>query len=68
LGVSGANEVVDSKSMSPLDIPGLTDVTVKVYGKWQESNITKDSLKTAFRQAFDVMLENGLDLEQIYED
>lgn len=27
-----------------------------------------DTLKTVFRQVYDVMLENGLDLEQVYKD
>ncbi|KAJ9485144.1 hypothetical protein VN97_g8221 [Penicillium thymicola] len=67
LGASDANEVVDSKSMSPLDIPGPRDVAVKEYSEWQESNVINDSLKAAFRQACDVMLEDGLDLEQVYK-
>ena len=32
------------------------------------SNVTDDTLKAAFRQVYDVMLENGLDLEQVYKD
>ncbi|KAJ5366188.1 hypothetical protein N7541_000129 [Penicillium brevicompactum] len=53
---------------SSLDIPGLRDVVVKEYSEWQVSNVENDSLKTAFREACDVMLENGLDLEQVYRD
>lgn len=32
------------------------------------SNVTDDTLKTAFRQVCGVMLENDLDLEQVYND
>lgn len=31
-------------------------------------NVTDDTLNAAFRQVCDVMLENGLDLEQVYKD
>ncbi|CAG8290531.1 unnamed protein product [Penicillium nalgiovense] len=50
---------------SPLDISSLRDVSVKEYGDWQVSNVENDSLKTVFREVCDVMLENGLDLEQV---
>ncbi|KUM57422.1 hypothetical protein ACN42_g9767 [Penicillium freii] len=53
---------------SSLDIPGMRDVVVKEYSEWQVSNVENDSLKTAFREVCDVMLENGLDLEQVYRD
>lgn len=59
---------VDSKAMSLLEIPGHRDGAVKEYGEWQASNVTDDTLKAASRQACDVMLENGLDLEQVYRD
>jgi hypothetical protein len=32
------------------------------------SNVTNETLKAAFRQVYDVMLENGLDLKQVYQD
>lgn len=54
--------------MSPLEIPGLRDVAVKEYGEWQVSNVCNDVLKTAFRPVCDVVLEHGLDLEQVYKD
>lgn len=68
LDVSGANVAVDLKIMGTLEIPGPRDVAVKEYGEWQESNVTNDTLKAAFRQACDAMLEDGLDLEQVYKD
>ena len=55
-------------SMSSLDIPGPRDVAAKEYGEWQMSNVENDTLKSAFRQVCDVMLDNGLDLEQVYKD
>jgi hypothetical protein len=54
--------------MSLLEIPRPRDEAVKEYGEWQASNVTDDTLKAAFRQVCDVMLENGLDLEQVYKD
>lgn len=51
---------------SPLEIPGLRNVAVKKYGEWPVSNGFDETLKTAFRHVCDVMLEYGLDLEQIY--
>lgn len=54
--------------MSPLEVPGPRDEAVKEYGEWQVSNVTDDNLKAAFRQVCDLMLENGLDLEQVYRD
>jgi hypothetical protein len=56
------------KVLNSLDIPGPRDEAVKEYSEWQVTNVTDHSLKAAFRQACDVMLENGLDLEQIFHD
>ncbi|KAJ5240563.1 uncharacterized protein N7469_002154 [Penicillium citrinum] len=54
--------------LSSLDIPGPRDEAVKEYSEWQVTNVTDDTLKAAFRQVCDLMLENGLDLEQVYQD
>jgi len=53
---------------SPLDIPGPRDEAVKEYSMWQMSNVTDGTLKASFRQVCDVMIENGLDLDQVYKD
>lgn len=68
LDISAAQPAADVKGLSPLDIPGPRDEAVKEYGEWQVSNVTDDTLKAAFRQVCNVMLENGLDLEQVYKD
>ncbi|CAG8162240.1 unnamed protein product [Penicillium nalgiovense] len=68
LDVSAPKAVDNSQTLSPLEIPGLRDVAVKEYGEWQVSNVENDSLKSAFREVCDVMLENGLDLDQVYRD
>jgi hypothetical protein len=68
LDISAPKAAGDLQVMSPLDIPGHRDVAVKEYGEWQVSNVDNDTLKTAFREVCDVMLENGLDLEQVYKD
>lgn len=54
--------------MSLLEISGHRGEVTKDYGKLQASDVTDNTLKTAFRQVCDVMLENGLDLEQVYKD
>ncbi|CAG8091831.1 unnamed protein product [Penicillium nalgiovense] len=68
LDVSATKAADNSQTLSPLEIPGLRDVAVKEYGEWQVSNVENDSLKSAFREVCDVMLENGLDLDQVYRD
>lgn len=68
LHTSTSKTAIDSNPMSPLEIPGPRDAAVKEYGEWQVSNVDNDTLKTAFRQVCDVMIENGLDLEQVYKD
>jgi hypothetical protein len=68
LDLSTAQEAADLKGLNSLDIPGPRDEAVKEYSEWQVSNVTDDTLKAAFRQVCDVMLENGLDLEQVYKD
>jgi hypothetical protein len=68
LDVSAPKAAENLQNLSPLDIPGLRDVAVKEYGEWQVSNVKNDTLKTTFREVCDVMLENGLDLEQVYRD
>ncbi|KAI1833425.1 hypothetical protein DTO013E5_8435 [Penicillium roqueforti] len=51
-----------------LIIDGPRDMAVREYTAWQETNVVDDNLKAQFRQACDVTLANGLDLEQIHED
>lgn len=52
----------------PLKIPGFRDVAVKEYGEWLATTVSDDTLKAAFRQACDVTLSDGFDLEHIYMD
>lgn len=56
------------KNIGPLKIPGFKDVAVKEYGEWLASSVSDDTLKAAFRQACDVTLSDGFDLEHIYKD
>ncbi|CAG8096123.1 unnamed protein product [Penicillium olsonii] len=56
------------QSPGPLEIPGPRDEAVKEYGEWQVSNVTDDALKAAFREICDMMIDNSLDLEQVYKD
>jgi hypothetical protein len=51
-----------------LDIPGPRDAAVMAYNEWQQSNVVDEALKEEFRKACNATLEDGLDLEQVYED
>lgn len=51
-----------------LDIPGPRDAAVKAYCEWQQSNILDERLKYEFCKAYITTLDDGLDLEQVYED
>jgi hypothetical protein len=57
-----------AQTADPLIIDGPRDLAVREYSAWQETNVIDDILKAQFRQACDVTLANGLDLEQIHED
>lgn len=56
------------KDTDSLNIPGFKDIAVKEYGEWLASNVSDDSLKAAFRQACDITLSDGFELEHIYKD
>ncbi|KAK2794195.1 hypothetical protein FQN50_009940 [Emmonsiellopsis sp. PD_5] len=64
----------EAPAMSPslnaclIKIPGPRDIAVRRYSKWQESNVVDETLKADFRNACDIAIENGLDLEQVYKD
>lgn len=62
LNISAPRAADNSQTLSLLEIPGLRDIAVKEYSEWQVSNIKNDSLKSTFREVYDMMLENGLDL------
>ncbi|CAG8946997.1 unnamed protein product [Penicillium salamii] len=68
LNISAPKAADNSQTLSPLEIPDLRDIAVKEYSEWQVSNVENDSLKSAFRKMCDVMLENSLDLNQVYRD
>jgi hypothetical protein len=51
-----------------LDISGPRNAAVKAYSTWQQSNVVDDALKEEFQKACDATLEDGIDLEQVYED
>jgi hypothetical protein len=50
------------------NIPRLRDVTVRGYSAWHKANVANDHLKAQFRQACDIALANGLDLQLIHEN
>ncbi len=55
-------------TVDKLEIPDLRDVAVKEYGRWQQQLVSDESLKIEYKKACEVVLADGLDLEQIHED
>lgn len=53
---------------SCLDIPGPRYIAVAAYGDWQQSNVVDQTLQLEYQKACDVTLQDGLDLEQVFED
>ncbi|KAF2993761.1 hypothetical protein E8E13_001709 [Curvularia kusanoi] len=69
LDSSGNAMATDQRSRSlKIDIPGPRDAAVIAYCEWQQSNVVDEALKDEFRKACVATLEDGLDLEQVYED
>jgi hypothetical protein len=69
--VTGTEATVDltgSKVVGTLKIPRFRDLAVKEYSEWLASNVSDETLKDAFRQAFDVTLSDRFDFEHIYKD
>lgn len=57
-----------SVSGSRLNIPGPRDLAVLAYCEWQQSNVVDEGQKKEYQKARDAMLEEMLDLEQVYKD
>jgi hypothetical protein len=51
-----------------MDIPGPRDAAVIAYSESQQSNVVVEKLKEGFQKVCNVTLQDGLDLEQVYED
>jgi hypothetical protein len=58
----------NSLSVDYLDIPGLRDTAVREYSEWQRSKVGGEMLKDQFQKACEIILMQGFDLEQVYED
>jgi hypothetical protein len=52
----------------PLSIHGLRDIALKEYTGWQQSQVSDPILKTEYMKAYEMAMEDGLDLEQVHED
>ncbi|KAI1839960.1 hypothetical protein JX266_013829 [Neoarthrinium moseri] len=53
---------------SPVVLPGLRDTVGAVYRDYQRSQVGTEALKDEFSKAWDLTLEHGYDLEQLYEE
>ncbi|CAN9195479.1 unnamed protein product [Alternaria alternata] len=65
---SGAMYRRPSSGKSCLDIPGPRDIAVAAYGNWQQSKVVDQTLQLEYQKACNVTLQDGLDLEQVFED
>jgi hypothetical protein len=57
-----------SSSTTRLEIPGPRDKAVKDYCAWQQSQVEDPILKEAYEIAYNVMMDDGMDLELIHQD
>lgn len=53
---------------SCLDLPGPRDKAVEAYSNWQQSKVVDQTLKLEYQKACTATLQDGLDLEQVFED
>ncbi|GAB7336311.1 hypothetical protein MBLNU13_g09054t2 [Cladosporium sp. NU13] len=65
---SGATSLSEALTPRDFDLPGFRDVALNEYSVWHQSKVFDASLKADFEKARDVALENGLDLDLIYEE
>jgi hypothetical protein len=54
-------------NITSLDIPGSRDAAVRRYSVWQQSNVDDQGLKEEYQKACNIILGDGLDLEQVSE-
>ncbi|KAF3390012.1 hypothetical protein DPV78_011859 [Talaromyces pinophilus] len=59
-------EIECTRRCKRLEIPGPRDVALRNYSEWHASNVDDYELKNDYRKACQVALENGLDLQQIF--
>ena len=63
-----SNQSPNKTAACNLEIPGHRDVAVKEYSEWQQLQVQDVSLKKEVRNACNVVLAEGLDLEQLHQD
>jgi hypothetical protein len=68
IAASATSPPENRRIVDQFTIHGTQDVAVKEHSAGQEKNIVNANLKAQFRQACDVMLTNGQDLEQVHQD
>ncbi|KAJ5246842.1 hypothetical protein N7468_001825 [Penicillium chermesinum] len=61
--VTSSGDATGLRAVDPLKIPGFTDVAVKEYSEWLASDVTDNTPKAGFRQACQVTLSDGFELE-----
>ncbi|KAK5263188.1 hypothetical protein LTR96_011388 [Exophiala xenobiotica] len=59
-------ETTSKINMSPIEISGLRVESVQDYCDWQQTQVSKPSLKAAFQKATDFVVDKGLDLELLH--
>lgn len=61
-------EIQPRPTVKRIHISGLCDVAVQDYSEYQQSQVRDESLKAEFQTAANLVLAEGLDLEQLHED
>ena len=51
-----------------LVIAGPWDLAVREYTEWQQSNVVDEKPRAKFSRACEAVLEDGMGLEEVYED
>lgn len=55
-------------TINRLEIPGKRDVATREYFAWQEEQGKGEEQKAHYRKAFNYLIEEGIDIELIYQD
>jgi len=61
-------EIARKPEVKRIDIPGLHDVNLQHYCDWLKSRVRGKTQKAEYQTATDFLIENGFDLDLLFED
>jgi hypothetical protein len=64
---TGTASTPEASKPRDFELPGFRDVALHQYSEWHQSRVFDTNLKEDFKRAWDVALENALDLDVIHE-